>query len=77
MQNSSFSLSDIDWLFSLKTYNNNEIYELNKKIQPKRLYDEKGSEVVEESDDMEGLDDIDVLDDMKVRIYMMMMIIMI
>jgi hypothetical protein len=66
LQNSFISLSDIERLFSLETYNNNNrVYELDKKIQPEGLYDEKGSEVVEESDDMEGLDDINVLDDIE------------
>ncbi|EXX77346.1 hypothetical protein RirG_024590 [Rhizophagus irregularis DAOM 197198w] len=65
LQNSSFSSHDIEWLFSLETYNNNEGYELDK-ILPEKPYYEKGSDD-EGSDDMEGVEDINVnvLDDME------------
>ncbi|CAG8750748.1 16525_t:CDS:2, partial [Rhizophagus irregularis] len=58
--NSSFSSHDIEWLFSLETYNNNEGYELDK-ILPEKPYYEKGSDD-EGSDDMEGVEDINALD---------------
>ena len=70
LQNSSFSSYDIKRLFSLKTNNNNEGYELDK-IQPEKPYNEKGSDDEgsddEGSDDMEGIEDINVnvLNDME------------
>lgn len=56
LQDSSFSSYDIEWLFSLETYNNNNGYELDIQPEDEKKSGDKGS------DDMEGVENINVLD---------------